>query len=168
MTPVFNEKETFPSLYEIPFKNMDGSETSLTPYQGQVMLIVNVASRCGFTPQYEALEAMHREYQSRGFAVLGFPCDQFRHQEPGNNQAIKAFATSCFNITFPLFSKIDVKGPSAAPLYSYLKTHIEKWPLIFIPWNFTKILIDKDGHVLRRYWPTTSIKTVRKAIEALL
>ena len=155
-------------LYEIPFQAMNGEMTTLRPYRGKVMLIVNVASQCGFTPQYAALETMYRDYQKRGFVVLGFPCDQFGHQEPGSNDEIKAFAESCFRVTFPLMGKIDVKGADQAPLYAYLAKHLKKRPLMFIPWNFTKILVDAHGQVVRRYLPITSFKTIRKAVEGLL
>lgn len=156
------------SIYEVPIDKMDGSITSLSPYQGKVMLIVNVASRCGFTPQYAELEAMYHDYKDRGFSVLGFPCNQFLHQEPGNNEEIKTFAESCFRVTFPLFAKIDVKGAHRAPLYSYLVKHIEKHPLKFLPWNFTKFLVDAQGRVMKQYLPTTSLKKIRKDIEMLL
>jgi len=156
------------ALYDIPLQTMDGKTTTLKPYQGKVMLIVNVASRCGFTPQYADLETLYRDYQNRGFVVLGFPCDQFMHQEPGSHEEIKAFAESCFRVTFPLFSKIDVKGAQQAPLYSYLAKHIEKRPLKFIPWNFTKILVDSHGRVLRRFLPIASFNKIRTVIEELL
>ena len=156
------------ALYDIPVQTIDGQTTSLMPYQGKVMLIVNVASRCGFTPQYAELESMYRDYQKRGLVVLGFPCDQFMHQEPGGNEEIKAFAESCFRVTFPLYAKINVTGADQAPLYDYLGKHIEKKPLKFIPWNFTKILVDANGRVLRRYLPITSFKKIRAALEGLL
>ena len=124
-------------LYDIPLTTIDGKTTSLSPYHGQVMLIVNVASRCGFTPQYAELEALHQDYQHRGLVVLGFPCNQFLHQEPDTNEAIKTFAESCFRVTFPLFAKIDVKGAKQSPLYAWLRKHLKKRPLKFIPWNFT-------------------------------
>ncbi len=155
-------------LYDMPLQTIDGKPTSLKPYQGKVMLIVNVASRCGFTPQYAELEALYNDFQQRGFVVLGFPCDQFMHQEPGQNAEIKAFVESCFHVTFPLFDKIKVNGVGRAPLYSYLAKHLEKRSLKFIPWNFTKILVDQHGRVLRRYLPITSFKTIRKAVENLL
>lgn len=155
-------------LYDIPVVTIDGETTTLKPYQGKAMLIVNVASRCGFTPQYTELETLYRDYQNRGLVVLGFPSDQFRHQEPGTNEEIKAFAESCFRVTFPLFAKINVQGAEQAPLYTYLAQHIQKRPLKFIPWNFTKILVDPDGQVLRRFLPITSFKTIRKAIEPIL
>ena len=156
------------ALYDIPCLTMDGKKTTLRPYQGRVLLIVNLASRCGFTPQYAELEALYREYEPRGLTVLGFPCDQFLHQEPGSNEEIKAFAESCFRVTFPMFAKIDVNGVNRAPLYAYLAKHIEKKPLKFIPWNFSKILVDKNGRVLRRYLPTTSFKTIKKELEKLI
>jgi len=156
------------ALYDIPLLAITGETTSLKPYQGQVMLIVNVASRCGFTGQYAELEALHQEYQHRGLVVLGFPCDQFFHQEPGSNEEIKLFAESCYRVSFPLFAKLKVKGAQQSPLYAYLAKHIEKKPLKFIPWNFTKVLVDSNGRVLRRYLPTTSFKTIRKAVEGLL
>ena len=150
----------YQELYNIPLTTINNQPTSLQAYQNKVMLIVNVASRCGFTPQYAELETLHRDYQQRGLVVLGFPCDQFSHQEPGSNQDIKEFAESCFRVTFPLFTKIDVKGPQQAPLYAYLAKHIEKKPFKFIPWNFTKILVDANGRVIRRYLPITSFKTI--------
>lgn len=156
------------SLYDIPIQTMNGEATTLKPYFGKIMLIVNVASRCGFTSQYAELEALYRDYQHRGLIVLGFPCDQFKHQEPGSHDEIKAFAESCFHVTFPLFAKINVKGAEQAPLYTYLAKHIEKKPWKFIPWNFSKILVDPHGRVLRRYLPMTSFKTIRKAVEKLL
>ena len=155
-------------LYSIPVKTIAGEMTTLQSYQGRALLIVNVASRCGFTPQYAELEALQHDYQARGLSVIGFPCDQFLHQEPGNNEEIKEFAESCFRITFPLFAKIDVKGAQQSALYAYLAKNIEKKPLKFIPWNFTKVLIDTNGRVLRRYLPTTSFQKIRKAVDVLL
>ena len=156
------------SLFDIPVKTIDGKETTLKPYQGRVLLIVNVASRCGFTPQYAELESLYIDYKQRGLTVLGFPCDQFIHQEPGSNAEIKAFAESCFRITFPMYAKIDVNGPNRAPLYDYLAKHIEKKPLKFIPWNFSKVLVDANGHVLRRYLPITGFKTIKKELDKLI
>jgi glutathione peroxidase len=156
-------------LYNIQVATIKGEPTTLQPYRNQVLLIVNVASQCGFTPQYKELETLYRDYQSRGFTVLGFPCDQFNHQEPGNNAEIDAFAQSCFRVTFPMFAKIDVNGKHRAPLYSYLAEHIARKPWVkFVPWNFTKILVDSNGHIIKRYLPTTSFKKIRSAIEDLL
>lgn len=161
-------KKAKDSLYQIPLVSATGLSVNLKPYQNQVLLIVNVASRCGFTPQYAELEALYRDYKARGFAVLGFPCNQFLHQEPGSNEEIQTFAQSCYQITFPLFAKIDVRGKNQSPLYSYLRKHIEKkrWP--FIPWNFTKILVDSEGRILKRFPPNTAFKTLRQEIEPLL
>lgn len=156
------------NLYDIPVVTIDDKETTLKPYQGRVLLIVNVASRCGFTPQYAELELLYREYESRGLTVLGFPCDQFRHQEPGSNAEIKALVDSCFRVTFPMYAKIDVNGANRAPLYAYMAKHIEKKPWKFIPWNFSKVLVNAEGHVLRRYLPTTSFKTIKKDLDKLI
>jgi len=155
-------------LYDIPVVTIDGKETTLKPYQGRVLLIVNVASRCGFTPQYAELERLYQDYKQQGLTIIGFPCDQFLHQEPADNAAIKEFATSCFRVTFPLFAKINVTGPEQAPIYTYLAANVEKKTLKFIPWNFSKILVDSTGRVRCRYLPTTSFKKLRKAIDTLL
>lgn len=158
----------YQSIYEVPVTTMTGESRTLIDYQGQVLLIVNVASRCGFTPQYKLLESMYRDYAPLGFSVLGFPCDQFLNQEPGSHEEIKALATECYNVTFPLFAKIAVKGPEQAPLYQYLAAHIKKRPLKFIPWNFSKIIVNAKGEVLKQFWPTTQLTKIRKNIEDLL
>lgn len=155
------------TLYDIPLKTITGEETTLAPYRGDILLIVNVASRCGFTSQYEALESLYRDYHSKGVQVLGFPCNQFLHQEPGNHQSIQAFTQSCFHITFPLFEKIDVKGRNQSPLYAYLEQHIARKPWIFVPWNFTKILVSPTGLVLRQFLPPTKPESIRKYIDQL-
>lgn len=132
------------SLYDITVTTIDGSIGTLADYRGQVLLIVNVASQCGFTPQYAGLEALYRRYRDRGFAVLGFPCDQFSHQEPGDEAEIKSFCTRTYDITFPLFAKIEVNGSNAHPLYAHLK---KARPGLLgseaIKWNFTKFLVDR-------------------------
>lgn len=156
------------NLYSIPIIGIDGKTTTLETYKDQVLLIVNVASRCGFTSQYSELETLYQDYKNRGFTILGFPCDQFLHQEPGSNKEIKQFAESCFRVTFPLFAKIDVKGKNQAALYGYLKQHIQQKPWIFVPWNFTKILVDHKGNVLKRFLPTKPIKYIREEIESIL
>lgn len=156
------------TLFDIDIETIDGKKTTLTSYRGKMMLIVNVASRCGFTPQYTELQKLYEEYESKGLVVLGFPCNQFSHQEPGTNKEIKKFASSCFRTTFPLFAKIDVKGQNQAPIYAYLAKHIEKKPLFFIPWNFCKILVDQHGHVKKRYLPWTSMRRIRNDIEKQL
>ncbi|MBA2656739.1 MAG: glutathione peroxidase [Tatlockia sp.] len=161
-------QKTSEELYNIPIVSSTGLDVNLEPYKNQVLLIVNVASRCGFTPQYAELESLYQDYKERGFSVLGFPCNQFLNQEPGTNEDIRNFTTSCYKVTFPLFGKIDVKGKEQAPLYSYLRKHIEKKPWKFIPWNFTKILVNTQGQILQRFLPTTSFKILRKEIESLL
>lgn len=156
------------ALYQIPLMSIDGVKTTLKPYQGKVLLIVNLASRCGFTKQYADLQILYQEYHEKGLEVLGFPCNQFLHQEPGDNQEIKEFATSCFQVTFPLFAKIHVKGKEQSPLYAYLHKNLQKRPLKFIPWNFTKILVDARGNVLAQYAPVSAMKKIRQAIDLLL
>jgi glutathione peroxidase len=156
------------ALYQIPLKALDGTETTLAPYAGDILLIVNVASRCGFTSQYKALEQLHRDYKDKGVQVLGFPCNQFLHQEPGDSQGIQDFTQSCFNLTFPLFEKMNVKGPNQSPLYAYLEQYIQKKPWIFIPWNFTKILVSSEGDILKQFLPTTGIQKIRANITQLL
>ena len=143
------------SLYDITVKTIDGSTGTLAAYRGQVLLIVNVASLCGFTPQYAGLEALYRRYREHGFAILGFPCDQFSHQEPGDEAEIKNFCTLTYDVTFPLFAKIEVNGSNTHPLYAHLK---KAQPGLLgseaIKWNFTKFLVDRNGEVLKRYAPT--------------
>ncbi len=157
------------SLYDIPFKNMEEKKTSLAPYKGKVLLIVNVASKCGYTPQYKGLEALQKEYGAKGFSVLGFPCNQFGGQEPGSNEEIKQFCTSKYDVTFPLFDKIDVNGAKRAPLYDALAGKDSPYPGD-IKWNFNKFLIGKDGKILQRF--DSKIKPesdeMKKAIEAAL
>jgi len=156
------------SLYDIPVTTINGEKETLDAYRGQVLLIVNVASRCGFTPQYAELETLFRDYHDKGVSILGFPCDQFLHQEPGNNEEIQAFAESCYRITFPLFAKIDVKGSNQSPLYQYIYKNLKKRPIKFMPWNFTKILIDQQGNVLRQFLPITSFKKIREYLDKTL
>lgn len=155
-------------LYNIELTTIGGKATTLDAYRGKTLLIVNVASRCGFTKQYKDLQQLYDDYQQKGLVVLGFPCNQFLRQEPEKNERIDAFAKSCFRVTFPLFEKIDVIGDKKSPLYAYLGKHIEKKPWIFIPWNFTKILVNSQGHVLKRYAPWTSFKKIRHDLEQLL
>jgi len=157
------------SLYDIPLKDIDGKDTSLKPYQGKVLLIVNVASKCGFTPQYTALEALYQKYKDQGLVVLGFPCNQFGGQEPGTDTEIKQFCTSKYNVTFPMFDKIEVNGTGRNPLYEQLAGKSSPFPGN-IGWNFTKFLISRDGKILKRF--NSPVKPdapeVAKAIEAAL
>lgn len=153
----------------IPVTAADGSSTDLSVYAGKVLLIVNTASKCGFTPQYAGLEALHRRYADRGFAVLGFPCNQFGAQEPGDAAEIANFCSLTYNVTFPLFAKVDVNGTDAAPLFRHLK---HEAPGLLgsegIKWNFTKFLVDRYGRVVDRYAPTTKPEDIARDIERLL
>ena len=157
------------SIYNVPLKDIDGNSTSLKPYQGKVLLIVNVASKCGFTPQYKALEAVYRKYQDQGLVVLGFPCNQFAHQEPGTDLEIKQFCTSKYEVTFPMFDKIDVNGANRNPLYVLLAGEGSPFPGD-IGWNFTKFVIGRDGKILNRFPSPVKPDSVEvtKAIEAAL
>jgi glutathione peroxidase len=156
------------SVYDFTASSLAAEDVPLKRFEGNVLLIVNTASRCGFTPQYRGLEELHRAYASRGFSVLGFPCNQFGGQEPGDARQIEEFCTSNYDVTFPMFAKIDVNGARAHPLYDYLKG--EKPGLLgaSIKWNFTKFLVDRAGHVAARYAPTAKPEGLRRDIEALL
>ena len=153
----------------IPVTLADGSETDLSAHKGKVLLVVNVASKCGFTPQYEGLEALQRKYEDRGFTVLGFPCNQFGAQEPGNAEEIASFCKLTYDVSFPLLGKIDVNGPQAAPIYRHLKSEA---PGLLgseaIKWNFTKFLVDRSGKVVKRYAPQTKPEDIERDIEGLL
>ena len=138
------------SLYDIPLKDIDGKDASLKPYAGKVLLVVNVASHCGFTPQYTALEAIYKKYEPQGLVVCGFPCNQFGGQEPGTDAEIKQFCTSKYNVTFPMFSKLEVNGANRHPLYVALAGADSPFPGN-IKWNFTKFLIGRDGKILNRF-----------------
>ena len=157
-----------PGIHEFTARSLSGEDTPLQRFEGKVLLIVNTASKCGFTPQYQGLEALHREFSPRGFAVLGFPCNQFGAQEPGDARAIEEFCARNYDVTFPMFAKIDVNGSAAHPLYNYLKG--EKSGLLgsSIKWNFTKFLVDRSGKVVARHAPTTPPQALRREIEALL
>ena len=145
------------SVYDFNARDIDGAERSLGDYRGKLLLIVNVASQCGFTPQYKGLEALHRKYADNGVEVLGFPCNQFGKQEPGDAAEIKKFCSLNYDVTFPLFAKIDVNGPAAHPLYNYL-TREKGGGLLGrgIKWNFTKFLVGRDGAVIARFAPTVT------------
>ncbi|MBM4215613.1 MAG: glutathione peroxidase [Gammaproteobacteria bacterium] len=157
------------NVHDFSARAIDGLDRSLTEYKGKVLLIVNVASKCGFTPQYTGLEALQRKYADRGFAVLGFPCDQFGHQEPGNEDEIRNFCSLNYDVTFPMFAKIEVNGAGAHPLYEHLKSSAKGvLGTEGIKWNFTKFLIDREGHVVRRYAPTDKPESLAADIEALL
>ena len=156
-------------IQTIPLKDIDGKDTSLKAYDGKVLLVVNVASRCGFTPQYEQLEALQLKYQSKGFTVLGFPCNDFGGQEPGTNAQIKKFCTANYNVTFPMFDKLHVKGPDQHPLYAALTGKDAPFPGD-VGWNFGKFLIDGKGRIVARFDSrvTPDSPEVTKAIESAL
>ncbi len=157
------------SVYDYHASRLDGTDIGLSSYAGRVLLIVNTASRCGFTPQYAGLEALQKEYADRGFTVLGFPCNQFGGQEPGTAEEIGAFCETSYAVSFPMFGKIDVNGDSAHPLYAFLKQ--EKKGLLgtgAIKWNFTKFLVDRKGQVAERFAPTRKPEDLKAEIERLL
>lgn len=157
------------SIYDFEVKTIEGKTTNLSSYKDHPMLIVNVASECGFTPQYEGLENLYQKYKKQGLTILGFPCNQFGGQEPGSEQEIKNFCETRFHVTFPMFSKIDVNGPSTHPLYEYMKSEVKG--LLGsegIKWNFTKFLIDKNGKVIQRFAPQTKPSEIEPDIEKLL
>ena len=156
-------------IYDFEVKQIDGTMAKLGDYRGKAMLIVNVASKCGFTPQYRELEDLYRKYRDRGFVVLGFPCNQFGHQEPGTEQEIRGFCETSYGVSFPMFAKIKVNGKEADPLYQYLKSE-EKGFLgtEFIKWNFTKFLVDKQGGLVKRFAPNDSPSAFAAEIEKLL
>ena len=157
------------TVYDFKAKDIDGKERSLADYRGKALLVVNTASKCGFTPQYKGLEKLHREYESKGLVVLGFPCDQFGHQEPGDEAEIKNFCSLSYDVSFPLFAKVEVNGGDAHPLYKYLKKQAKGiLGTEVIKWNFTKFLIDKNGKVLRRYAPTDTPESIEKDLAAAL
>jgi glutathione peroxidase len=155
-------------IYDFTAKSLSGEDVALKNFEGQVLLIVNTASACGFTPQYKGLEVLQQAYGPRGFSVLGFPCNQFASQEPGDAKEIEQFCSTNYAVTFPMFAKIDVNGGNAHPLYRYLKS--EKSGLLgaSIKWNFTKFLVDRSGKVVGRHAPTTKPEALTKEIEALL
>lgn len=157
------------TIEDFSARDIDGAEHSLADCKGKVLLVVNVASKCGFTPQYAGLEQLQRAYGERGFAVLGFPCDQFGHQEPGDEAAIRQFCSLNYGVSFPLFAKIEVNGDGAHPLYRWLK-HEARGVLgsEAIKWNFTKFLIGRDGQVIRRYASVDKPEKISTDIEALL
>ena len=159
----------YDSIFDVPLDAIDGERSTLAPYRGQVMLIVNVASKCGFTPQYQGLQTLYNKYRDRGFVVLGFPCNQFGSQEPGSAEEIKKFCSLTYDVTFPLFGKLNVNGSDAHPLYKLLKS--EKAGILgteAIKWNFTKFLIGRDGAVVQRFGPNAAPESLEGEIEKLL
>ena len=157
------------SLYDFSAQTLDGKPAPLSAYQGKVVLIVNTASKCGFTPQYEGLEALWRDYKDKGLTILGFPCNQFGAQEPGNAEEIASFCSLTYDVSFPMMAKIDVNGPQTDPLYGFLKH--EKKGLLgseSVKWTFTKFLVDKTGKVVARFGPMDTPQALKGAIEKLL
>ncbi|WP_288353820.1 glutathione peroxidase [uncultured Marinobacter sp.] len=157
------------SIYDFNAADIRGEEHSLDVFRGKVLLIVNTASKCGFTPQFEGLQSLYAELKEKGLEVLGFPCNQFRNQDPADDKAISEFCSLNYGVDFPMFAKIDVNGPNAHPLFEYLK-HSAKGLLgsEAVKWNFTKFLVNREGEVVRRYPPTTKPSAIRADIEALL
>jgi len=157
------------SVYDFAAQSLDGKPAPLADYRGKVILIVNTASKCGFTPQFAGLESLYETYKDRGLVVLGFPCNQFGAQEPGNAEEIASFCKLTYDVTFPMMAKIDVNGPAAHPLYVWLKSR--KKGLLGsegIKWNFTKFLVSRQGEVIERFGPMSEPKSLEKAIEAAL
>lgn len=157
------------SIYQFEVRDIKNEVVKLEDYRGKVLLIVNTASQCGFTPQYKGLESLYEKYQSKGLEILGFPCNQFGSQEPGSNQEIASFCDLTFKVTFPLFAKIDVNGDDASPLFNYLKTQA---PGLLgsksIKWNFTKFLVSKDGKVIKRFAPNDTPESMEKEVSRYL
>ncbi len=161
--------QTPTSIYDFSATAIDGTSVDLSTYKDQVLLIVNTASQCGFTPQYKGLQALHEQYGGKGLVVLGFPCNQFGQQEPGNEAQIQSFCETTFGVSFPMFQKVDVNGSNAHPLYQYLT---KEAPGILgtknVKWNFTKFLINRQGQVVKRYAPTATPEAIAKDIQKLL
>ena len=166
---LLNAKENQMSIYDFNVKTIDGQEISMSKYKGKVLLIVNVASKCGFTGQYEGLEKLFEKYKNEDFMILGFPSNQFANQEPQSNEKIKEFCSLTYEVKFDMFAKIDVNGENEAPLYKFLKSN-QKGILGSenIKWNFTKFLVDKNGNIVDRFAPTTSPESIEKDIIKLL
>jgi glutathione peroxidase len=155
-------------VYSFTLNSIDGKPAPLADYKGKVVLIVNVASQCGYTPQYSALQAIYEKYKDQGFVILGFPANNFGAQEPGTNAEIKTFCTRKYNVTFPMYAKISVKGEDKAPLYQYLTEQTGPGITGDIKWNFTKFLVDRNGEVIQRYAPLTKPDAIERDIESLL
>jgi glutathione peroxidase len=156
------------TLHDFSARAIDGQEVDLASYDGKVVLVVNTASKCGFTPQYQGLQELHQKYADQGFAVLGFPCDQFAHQEPGSEDEIAAFCEKNYGVTFPMFAKVDVNGSDAHPLWVWLRGEHGGLLGDKIKWNFTKFLVGRDGTVIDRYAPATKPEKIAGDIEKAL
>lgn len=156
------------NFYDFKATSLQGKEVSMETYKGKVVLVVNTASKCGLTPQYEGLEKLYREYKDKGLVILGFPCNQFGKQEPGTEKEISEGCLINYGVSFPMFSKIDVNGDNAHPVYKYLKKELKGFPGSEIKWNFGKFMLDRDGKPFKRFAPTTAPEKLRSDIEKLL
>jgi glutathione peroxidase len=156
------------SFYDYSAKKISGQEVSMGEYKGKVLLIVNTASKCGFTPQFKELEDLYEEYKDQGFEVLGFPCNQFMNQDPAGNGEINSFCQLNYGVTFTMFEKIDVNGKDAHPIYKFLRSQEKGLLSDKVKWNFTKFLVDSEGNVFKRYAPTTAPMSIKEDIEGLL
>ncbi len=156
------------NIYEFNAETMDGSSQALSDYQGQVLLVVNTASKCGFTPQFEGLETLYQEYKDQGLTVIGFPCNQFGSQDPGSNDEIGAFCQKNYGVSFPMMAKVDVNGKDADPIFNWLKDQKGGVLTDGIKWNFTKFLIGRDGQVIDRYAPTTKPEAIKDDVTKAL
>ncbi|MFU0790319.1 MAG: glutathione peroxidase [Virgibacillus proomii] len=156
------------SVYDFQVTSIDGNKKSLADYKGKILLIVNTASKCGFTPQFKGLQQLYDTYKDKGLYVLGFPCNQFNNQDPGSDKEITQFCQINYDVTFPMFSKVEVKGENAHPLFKYLTEQAKGMFTKHIKWNFTKFLVNKQGRVINRYAPQTKPEQIKKDIEAVL
>lgn len=156
------------NFYQFDALSLQGKEISMQNYEGKVVLVVNTASKCGLTPQFEGLENLYEKYKDKGFVILGFPCNQFANQEPGDEKSISEGCMINYGVTFPMFSKVDVNGQNAHPIYKYLKSTLKGTFGSKLKWNFTKFLIDADGNPLKRFAPTTKPERIEKYIKKLL
>lgn len=156
------------TIYDFTATDNKGKDVCVAQFKGQVLLIVNTASKCGFTPQYKGLEELYKKYKNQGLAVIGFPCDQFGHQEPGSNEEIASFCEMNYGVTFPIMQKIEVNGKGASPVFKYLRGKTRGIFGSRIKWNFTKFLISRDGQVIKRFSPVKSPKSLEKSIEKML
>jgi glutathione peroxidase len=156
------------SIYDFTVKQINGKDIQLSDFKGKILLIVNTASKCGFTPQFEGLEKLYTKYSDKGFTVLGFPCNQFRNQDPDTDEKIMSFCSLNYGVTFPMFSKIEVNGKSQHPLYKFLKEKRSGFLSGTIKWNFTKFLVNREGDVMKRFGPSTEPAEIEKYIENIL
>ena len=160
--------DTASSVYDLSFTTLQGDRVPLARYEGRPILVVNTASQCGFTPQYEGLQAIHEAYADQGLVVVGFPCDQFAHQEPGSAAEIEEFCRASYGVDFPLSAKVDVNGKATHPVFAFLKKQTRRAARLRDQWNFTKFLVAPDGRTVKRYSPATKPEAIRADIEALL